>query len=193
MVMMAEPLFQTLQCIRASGNNGRVIAFAPSAAHLTDARVREFSSCEDLQLVLICGRYEGIDERFLSTCVDDSSVWATSCFRERIGRCCSHDAIVRQLPGAIKDLSASDESFSTGFLDAPHYTRPEEWHDMRVPDVLLTGHHANIELWRREKSLEATLKNRPELIETARQKGLLTKRDEKTLAGLVSKLKKMPG
>ena len=176
MVMMAEPLFQTLQCIRASGNNGRVIAFAPSAAHLTDARVREFSSCEDLQLVLICGRYEGIDERFLSTCVDELI-----------------DAIVRQLPGAIKDLSASDESFSTGFLDAPHYTRPEEWHDMRVPDVLLTGHHANIELWRREKSLEATLKNRPELIETARQKGLLTKRDEKTLAGLVSKLKKMPG
>ena len=174
MVMMAEPLFQTLQCIRASGNNGRVIAFAPSAAHLTDARVREFSSCEDLQLVLI-----SLGDFVLSGA--------------ELAACALIDAIVRQLPGAIKDLSASDESFSTGFLDAPHYTRPEEWHDMRVPDVLLTGHHANIELWRREKSLEATLKNRPELIETARQKGLLTKRDEKTLAGLVSKLKKMPG
>ena len=94
---------------------------------------------------------------------------------------------MRQLPGAIKDLSVSDESFSTGLLDAPHYTRPEEWHGMRVPDVLLTGHHANIEAWRREKSLEATLKNRPELIETARQQGLLTKRDEKTLLMLSSK------
>ena len=194
MVMMAEPLFQTLQCIRASGNNGRVIAFAPSAAHLTDARVREFSSCEDLQLVLICGRYEGIDERFLSTCVDELiSLGDFVLSGAELAACALMDAIVRQLPGAIKDLSASDESFSTGFLDAPHYTRPEEWHDMRVPDVLLTGHHANIELWRREKSLEATLKNRPELIETARQKGLLTKRDEKMLAGLVSKLKKMPG
>ena len=83
MVMMAEPLFQTLQCIRASGNNGRVIAFAPSAAHLTDARVREFSSCEDLQLVLICGRYEGIDERFLST-------WRLRAFGSGIGRLRSH-------------------------------------------------------------------------------------------------------
>ena len=171
-----------------------MIAFAPSAAHLTDARVREFSSCEDLQLVLICGRYEGIDERFLSTCVDELiSLGDFVLSGAELAACALIDAIVRQLPGAIKDLSASDESFSTGFLDAPHYTRPEEWHDMRVPDVLLTGHHANIELWRREKSLEATLKNRPELIETARQKGLLTKRDEKTLAGLVSKLKKMPG
>ena len=106
MVMMAEPLYQTLQCIRASGNNGRVLAFAPSAAHLTDARVREFSTCDDLQ---------------------------------------------------------------------------------RVPVVLLTGHHANIVAWRREKSLEATLENRPELIETARQQGLLTKRDEKTLLMLSSK------
>ena len=188
MVMMAEPLYQTLQCIRASGNNGRVIAFAPSAAHLTDARVREFSSCDDLQLVLICGRYEGIDERFLSTCVDELiSLGDFVLSGAELAACALIDAIVRQLPGAIKDLSASDESFSTGLLDAPHYTRPEEWHGMRVPDVLLTGHHANIEAWRREKSLEATLKNRPELIETARQQGLLTKRDEKTLLMLSSK------
>ena len=172
---------------RASGNNGRVLAFAPSAAHLTDARVREFSSCDDLQLVLICGRYEGIDQRFLTTCVDELiSLGDFVLSGAELAACALIDAIVRQLPGAIKDLSASDESFSTGLLDAPHYTRPEEWHGMRVPDVLLTGHHANIEAWRREKSLEATLKNRPELIETARQQGLLTKRDEKTLATLVS-------
>ena len=188
MVMMAEPLYQTLQCIRASGNNGRVLAFAPSAAHLTDARVRAFSTCDDLQLVLICGRYEGIDERFLNTCVDELiSLGDFVLSGAELAACALIDAIVRQLPGAIKDLSASDESFSTGLLDAPHYTRPEEWHGMRVPDVLLTGHHANIEAWRREKSLEATLKNRPELIETARQQGLLTKRDEKTLLMLSSK------
>ena len=134
--------------------------------------------------MLICGRYEGIDERFLSTCVDELiSLGDFVLSGAELAACALIDAIVRQLPGAIKDLSASDESFSTGLLDAPHYTRPEEWHGMRV---LLTGHHANIEAWRRERSLEATLKNRPELIETARQKGLLTKRDEQTLATLVS-------
>ena len=187
MVMMAEPLYQTLQCIRASGNNGRVLAFAPSAAHLTDARVREFSSCDDLQLVLICGRYEGIDERFLTTCVDELiSLGDFVLSGAELAACALIDAIVRQLPGAIKDLSASDESFSTGLLDAPHYTRPEEWHGMRVPDVLLTGHHANIEKWRRERSLEATVKNRPELIGKARSQGLLTKNDEKILLSLTS-------
>ena len=187
MVMMAEPLYQTLQCIRASGNNGRVLAFAPSAAPLTDARVREFSSCDDLQLVLICGRYEGIDERFLNTCVDELiSLGDFVLSGAELAACALIDAIVRQLPGAIKDLSASDESFSTGLLDAPHYTRPEEWHGMRVPDVLLTGHHANIEKWRREKSLEATVKNRPELIGKARSQGLLTKNDEKILLSLTS-------
>ena len=103
-----------------------------------------------------------------------------------LAACALIDAIVRQLPGAIKDLSASDESFSTGLLDAPHYTRPEEWHGMRVPDVLLTGHHANIEKWRREKSLEATVKNRPELIGKARSQGLLTKNDEKVLLSMKS-------
>ena len=170
------------------GGPGMVMMAEPSAAHLTDARVREFSSCDDLQLVLICGRYEGIDERFLTTCVDELiSLGDFVLSGAELAACALIDAIVRQLPGAIKDLSASDESFSTGLLDAPHYTRPEEWHGMRVPDVLLTGHHANIEAWRREKSLEATLKNRPELIETARQQGLLTKRDEKTLLMLSSK------
>lgn len=185
MVMMADPLYRTLEHIRASGNKGRVIAFAPSAAHLTDARVRAFSSDPDLQLVLICGRYEGIDQRFLDTCVDELvSLGDFVLSGAELAACALIDAVVRQLPGAIKDLSASDESFATGLLDAPHYTRPEEWHGMRVPEVLLTGHHANIEAWRREKSLAATLQNRPELIEKARSDGLLTKRDEKTLAAL---------
>ena len=189
MVMMAEPLFQTLQCIRASGNNGRVIAFAPSAAHLTDARVREFSSCEDLQLVLICGRYEGIDERFLSTCVDELiSLGDFVLSGAELAACALMDAIVRQLPGAIKDLSASDESFSTGFLDAPHYTRPEEWHDMRVPDVLLTGHHANIARWSREESLRFTLQTRPDLIKIANSSGLLSKADKAYLRRLDPKI-----
>lgn len=185
MVMMADPLYRTLQHIRASGNHGRVVAFAPSAHHLTDAKVRTFSADPNLQLVLVCGRYEGIDERFLNTCVDELiSLGDFVLSGAELAACALIDAVVRQLPGAIKELSAADESFSTGLLDAPHYTRPEQWHGMRVPDVLLSGHHANIEAWRREKSLRATLKNRPDLIEAARRDGRLSKYDEKILAAL---------
>ena len=87
------------------------------------------------------------------------------------------DAVVRQLPGAIKELSTLDESFSTGLLDAPHYTRPEVWEGESVPEVLLSGHHANIARWTREKALEITLRTRPDLIEKAKNQGKLTKSD----------------
>ena len=185
MVMMAEPLAKTLELIRAAGNRGRVIAFAPSAEHLTDEHVRALSASPDESLVLVCGRYEGIDERFLATHVDAFvSLGDFVLSGAELAACCLIDAVVRQLPGAIKELSQLDESFSTGLLDCPHYTRPEEWRGMRVPDVLLSGHHANIEKWRREKSLEATFKNRPELLIISRSLGRLTKADEKFLASL---------
>ncbi len=185
MVMMAEPLYRTLEMIRASGNNGRVIAFAPSGRHLTDAWVREASADADGQYVLVCGRYEGIDERFLSRYVDEIiSLGDFVLSGAELAACALMDAVVRQLPGAIKELSALDESFATGLLDAPHYTRPEVWQGEQVPEVLLSGHHANIARWTREKSLEATFKNRPELITIARSRGLLTDRDEKFLKSL---------
>ena len=156
MVMMAEPLAQTIDAVRASGNCGRVLSFAPNGARLTDARVREIAAAKE-PIVLVCGRYEGID------------------------------AVVRQLPGAIKDLSASDESFATGLLDAPHYTRPEVWRGMPVPDVLLSGHHKNIGKWSREKSLALTLRTRPDLIRIADSSGLLTREDVKFLRTMGAK------
>ena len=91
------------------------------------------------------------------------------------------DAIVRRLPGAIKDLSASDESFSTGLLDAPHYTRPEVWRGKEIPDVLISGHHKNIDAWTRQQALQITATTRPEMIKIARSKKLLSKSDEKFL------------
>ena len=91
------------------------------------------------------------------------------------------DAIGRRLPGAIKDLSASDESFSTGLLDAPHYTRPEVWRGRETPDVLISGHHKNIEAWTRQQALQITATTRPEMIKIARSKKLLSKSDEKFL------------
>ncbi len=179
MVMMAEPLALTLEMIRKSGNHGRVLAFAPNGDRLTDARVRAFSSAPEGQVVLVCGRYEGIDERFLQTYVDEQiSLGDFVLSGAELAACCLMDAIVRQLPGAIKDLSSLDESFATGLLDAPHYTRPEVWRGQSVPEVLLSGHHANIAQWTREKSLEKTSQKRPDMIKIARSLGQLSGKDE---------------
>ncbi len=185
MVMMAEPLKQTLDLVRASGNQGPVIAFAPGGEKLTDARVRKWSAKPDGSMVLICGRYEGIDERFLETEVDEIiSLGDFVLSGAELAASCLIDAVVRQLPGAIKELSHLDESFSTGLLDAPHYTRPEVWRGMPVPEVLMSGHHANIARWTREKSLATTYKFRPELITIARSLHQLTEKDEAFLRTL---------
>ena len=177
MVMMAEPLARTLKRIRRSGNRGRVISFAPNGTRLTDETVRRWVA-DNEDMVLICGRYEGIDQRFLDHYVDETvSVGDFVLSGGELAAMILIDAVVRQLPGAIKELSTLDESFSTGLLDAPHYTRPEVWEGETVPEVLLTGHHANIAKWTREKALEITLKSRPDLIEIARSFGKLTKAD----------------
>lgn len=182
MVMMAEPLAQTVDNIRASGNTGPVIAFSPTGTVLNDDRVRAFSSEPEASYILICGRYEGIDERFLQTYVDETvSLGDFVLSGAELPACALIDAIVRQLPGAIKELSYEDESFGTGLLDAPHYTRPELWREMRVPEVLLSGHHANIAKWTREKSLEITSQKRPDMIKIARSRGLLSTGDEEFL------------
>ena len=177
MVMMAEPLARTLKRIRRSGNRGRVISFAPNGTRLTDETVRRWVA-DNEDMVLICGRYEGIDQRFLDHYVDETvSVGDFVLSGGELAAMILIDAVVRQLPGAIKELSTLDESFSTGLLDAPHYTRPEVWEGETVPEVLLTGHHANIAKWTREKALEITLRSRPDLIEKAMSCGKLTKAD----------------
>ncbi len=184
MVMLCGPLADTVDAVRAAGNKGRVVSFAPNGAKLTDARVREFVEAEE-DLVLVCGRYEGIDERFLSTYVDEVvSLGDFVLSGGELPACALIDAVVRQLPGAIKDLSASDESFATGLLDSPHYTRPEIWRGMPVPDVLLSGHHANIAKYAREESLALTLRTRPDLIKIALSSQKLSKDDLKHLKRL---------
>lgn len=181
MVMMAEPLARTVDRIRASGNHGRVVSFAPNGEKLTDEKVRAWvQSGEDL--ILVCGRYEGIDQRFLDTYVDEVvSIGDFVLSGGELPAMTLIDAVVRQIPGAIKELSTLDESFSTGLLDAPHYTRPEVWREMPVPVVLLSGHHANIQKWTREQSLALTQTTRPDLMEKARQDGKLTASDLKWL------------
>jgi tRNA (guanine37-N1)-methyltransferase len=181
MVMLAEPLAAALAAVREAGNAGQVIAFAPGGRPLKDAWVRERAAAAE-PLVLVCGRYEGTDQRFLDECVDE--VVAIGDFvlsGGELAALCVIDAVVRQLPGAIKELSAGDESFADGLLDAPHYTRPELWRGRGVPEVLLSGHHAKIEAWRREQALRATAAARPDLIDHARAAGWLSERDERAL------------
>ena len=184
MVLMAEPLALTLERIRAAGNAGRVVAFAPGGVPLTDAAVRRIAD-DDAPLVLVCGRYEGIDERFLQSFVDEQYCIGDFVLSGgELPALCLIDAVVRRIPGAIKELSASDESFATGLLDAPHYTRPEVWRGQAVPKILLSGDHAKVERWNRDRALEATCKTRPDLITIARSRNQLSREDEKFLQAL---------
>lgn len=184
MVMMAEPLAQAVEAIRADGGAAKVIALAPAGRPLTDARVRRWAE-QGGSMGIVCGRYEGIDQRFLDECVDEVvSVGDFVMSGGELAAMAMIDAVVRQLPGALKDASADEESFATGLLDAPHYTRPERWHGREVPVVLLSGHHAEIEAWRRRAALVATVRDRPDMIRTARTEGRLTVRDEEFLREL---------
>jgi tRNA (guanine37-N1)-methyltransferase len=181
MVMLAEPLAQAVAAAKADGGAARVMTFAPNGTPLTDARVRRLAE-QGGSLALVCGRYEAIDERFLQECVDE--VVAVGDFVMSGGEVPAMaliDAVVRQLPGALKEASAEEESFAAGLLDGPHYTRPEVWRGRAVPDVLLSGHHADIARWRRRQALARTLATRPELIEQARAAGRLNRQDEQDL------------
>jgi tRNA (guanine37-N1)-methyltransferase len=173
MVMLAEPLAQAVQGARdaqqAAGCAAtRVIALTPTGTPLTDARVRELAAQPALGIVLVCGRYEGIDQRFLDSCVDEQlSIGDFVLSGGEVAAMALIDAVVRHLPGALKEESADDESFANGLLDGPHYTRPEVWRDQRVPDVLLSGHHADIARWRRAQRLTVTQRVRPDLAQSA--------------------------
>lgn len=186
MVMMAEPLAQAVEAARASQvaagiAPGPVIAFAANGRALTDRRVRELAQSGGA-ITLVCGRYEGIDRRFLDAYVDEEvSIGDFVLSGGEVAALALIDAVVRQLPGALKDESVADESFADGLLDAAQYTRPEVWRGRETPAPLLSGHHAQIARWRRERRLAHTARIRPDLIERARREGRLDHNDEKFL------------
>jgi tRNA (guanine37-N1)-methyltransferase len=187
MVMLAEPLAQAVAAAHAAqvrvGAAGKVIEFAPSGRPLTDAAVREWAKAD--ALTLVCGRYEGIDQRFVEACVDEVvSIGDFVLSGGEIAALALIDAVVRQLPGALKEASTADESFAAGLLDGPLYTRPEVWRGREVPPVLVSGHHGEISRWRREQALLATRRQRPELLDAARRRGLLDAADERFLRAI---------
>jgi tRNA (guanine37-N1)-methyltransferase len=188
MVMLAEPLARCLAAIRADrADAAPVVLFSPIGERLDHAGVERWSASAGA--ILVCGRYEGIDQRFIDAHVDvQLSLGDFVLSGGEIAAMALLDAVARLQPGVLNDAgSHQEDSFNPaldGLLDCPHYTRPEEWEGRKVPPELLSGHHANIETWRRRQRLAITAQHRPDLIEAARQAGRLTPLDEAFLAKL---------
>jgi tRNA (guanine37-N1)-methyltransferase len=172
MVMMVEPLRAAIAAARARQAtagvaSSRVIYLSPQGSPLTHQRVMDFVlAVKSEGLVLLCGRYEGIDERLIGRCVDEEiSIGDFVLSGGEIPAMALLDAVVRQLPGVLNDAeSAQQDSFVAGLLDCPHYTRPEDYEGQRVPDVLLSGHHEQIRRWRLKEALGRTWQRRPDLL-----------------------------
>lgn len=164
MVMLAEPLEKAIAAARNNQAGGKVIYLSPQGRPLRHERVLELA--QDVGAILLCGRYEGIDERLIGRCVDEEiSLGDFVLSGGEIAAMALIDAVVRQLPGALNDAdSALEESFAGGLLDCPHFTRPEVHEGVPVPPVLLSGNHAEIRRWRLKQSLGRTWLRRPELI-----------------------------
>jgi tRNA (guanine37-N1)-methyltransferase len=189
MVMMAEPLAACLSALHARRAadglpRARVVHLSPTGAPLTQARVAELAALPGL--ALLCGRYEAIDQRLLDAEVDEEiSIGDFIVSGGELPALTLIDAVVRLLPGVMTDaVSAQQDSFSDGLLEGPHFTRPEVFGGVPVPEVLMSGHHARIARWRREASLRVTAQRRPDLIEQARRAGRLSDADEAFLRQL---------
>ena len=171
MVLKPEPLFAGVEALTGAGRredlptSTRVILLSPQGRAFSQAVAQELVG-EATQIVLLCGRYEGVDERVVEALVtDEISIGDYVLSGGEPAALVVVDALVRLLPGALgSETSAVFESFSEGLLDCPHYTRPPDFRGMKVPDVLLSGNHAEIERWRREAALAKTRRNRPDLL-----------------------------
>lgn len=189
MVMMVQPLEEAINAAKERQRNSgltesRVIYLSPQGNPLNHQKVMEL---KDLPcLILLCGRYEAIDQRLIDTHVDEEiSLGDFVLSGGEIPAMALMDAVIRQLPGVLHDeLSAVEDSFVSGILDCPHYTRPPEYKGMPVPGILMGGNHAEIDKWRRRQALLMTVKKRPDLIEKADMAGDLSSEDKAFLSSL---------
>lgn len=168
MVMQPQPIWRAYEDLtREMEHRPRVIYVTPQGQTFTQRMAEEFAKEEEL--VFLCGHYEGVDERILEEIVTDYvSIGDYVLTGGELPAMVMIDAVSRLVPGVLNnDQSAEFESFQDNLLEHPHYTRPVEFHGKRVPDVLLSGHHANIDRWRREQSLKRTLERRPDLLKKA--------------------------
>lgn len=168
MLMQAEPVFQAYSAIKKkAGRTPRVVYMSPQGRTFDQEMAEEFAKEEEL--VLLCGHYEGIDERVLEEIVTDYvSIGDYVLTGGELPAMVVVDTVSRLVPGVLhNDVSAEFDSFQDSLLEYPQYSRPEIWHGKQVPPVLLSGHHANVEKWRREQSVIRTARNRPDLLEKA--------------------------
>jgi tRNA (guanine37-N1)-methyltransferase len=163
MVMRPEPLFAAIGPLRDAG--AQVVLLDPVGEHLTDALARELSQVP--HLALVCGRYEGIDERVRTVVDREVSIGDYVLTGGELPALVLIDAVVRLLPGAIQEASHASDSFADGLLEHPQYTRPERFEDLEVPPLLLGGNHGEIDRWRRREALRRTLERRPDLLASA--------------------------
>jgi tRNA (guanine37-N1)-methyltransferase len=186
MLMLAEPLERCLHKVRQErSDQAPVVLFSPLGKPLNHSMVERWAVSEGA--ILVCGRYEGIDQRFIDTHVDEQiSLGDFVLSGGEIAAMALLDAVARLQPGVLGDQDSHQlDSFNPaldGLLDCPHYTRPEVWNGQTVPDILLSGHHVQIERWRRDQRLQLTARLRPDLIAQARSAGLLSPQDEACLA-----------
>lgn len=168
MVMCVEPFFEAINCIRhktkADRLKTKIVLMSPAGKVFDHKTAKKFSKYE--HMILLCGHYEGIDERVRRHLVDEEvSIGDFVLTGGEIGAMVIIDAVVRLLPGALGNADSSDdESFSKGLLEYPHFTRPADYRGMKVPEILLSGNHKKIKEWRKEESLRITRKKRPDLV-----------------------------
>ena len=167
MVMMAQPILDAMKSVTAEYPSAKRIYLGPRGKRLTTSLARELA--REKELILLCGHYEGVDQRALDTCVDEEiSIGDYILTGGETAAIVLVDCVARFIPGVLGSSdSPEEESFSDGLLEYPQYTRPRSLKGMDVPEILLNGDHAKIKAWRRRESLKATLKHRPDLLETA--------------------------
>jgi len=167
MVMLAQPIMDAMKAAMGEDFHGKRIYMGPRGTTLTTAKARELAAEEEL--ILLCGHYEGVDQRALDACIDEEiSIGDYILTGGELAAMVLMDCVARFIPGVLGSAeSPEEESFSDGLLEYPQYTRPRELNGMEVPEVLLSGDHARIKAWRRQESLRATKKFRPDLLEKA--------------------------
>ena len=177
MVMLAQPIREAMAFAMGDSFRGRRIYLGPRGKVLTSEKARALAKEEEL--ILLCGHYEGVDQRALDTCVDEEiSIGDFILTGGELAAMVLTDCVARFIPGVLGSAeSPEEESFSDGLLEYPQYTRPRVWEGLEVPEVLLGGNHAEIRAWRRKESLRATLRFRPDLLE----KASLSAEDQKLL------------
>ena len=165
MLMQCDPIYNCLEAVTAGREKPHVIYMSPQGKTLTQQRCRELSQLDSI--FILCGHYEGVDERIIETLVDEEiSIGDYVLTGGELPALVLVDAVVRMLEGTLSQPDCyEDESHYRGLLEYPQYTRPEIWHDMRVPEILLSGHHENIRKWRHEQALSNTAKKRPDLLD----------------------------